>query len=141
MATPLLLEERTVLPPEKPEDLSALLAALSSDTVLVCGRNGHEIALPESVREAPFNVVLALSRPCRLRTCSCGWPMKASFVHCGRRTSWTRHAALRPVGFDEPAAKCVPVQCPGRRLGSCRSRCCALTQRPFRGIRQNRPDD
>jgi excisionase family DNA binding protein len=62
MASPLLLEERTVLPPEQPEDLSALLAALRSDIVSVRGGNGHEITLPESVREALYNVVLALSQ-------------------------------------------------------------------------------
>lgn len=64
MTAPLIpiLEERTVLPPEQPEDLSALLEVLGSDKVSVCGGNGHEITLPTPVREALYDVVLALSQ-------------------------------------------------------------------------------
>ncbi|BCO56944.1 putative antitoxin VapB50 [Mycobacterium intracellulare] len=62
MTAPPILEERTVLPPQQPEDFSALLAALGSDQVSVCGGDGHPITLPDAVREALYNVVLAFSQ-------------------------------------------------------------------------------
>jgi excisionase family DNA binding protein len=38
------------------------LEALGSAEVSVCGDNGHPIALPDPIREALYNVVLALSQ-------------------------------------------------------------------------------
>jgi excisionase family DNA binding protein len=62
MTATLTVEERTVLPPEEPQDLTTLLEALSSGQVSVRGGNRRPIILPEPVREALYNVVLALSQ-------------------------------------------------------------------------------
>ncbi|ETW23196.1 helix-turn-helix domain-containing protein [Mycobacterium gastri] len=62
MTAALAVEERTVLPPQEPRDLSPLLEALASTQVSVCGGNGQPIMLPDPVREAFYNVVLALSQ-------------------------------------------------------------------------------
>jgi excisionase family DNA binding protein len=62
MAATLTVEERTVLPPQQPKNLAPLLEALGSAQVSVCGGNGAPIVLPDSVQDALFNVVLALSQ-------------------------------------------------------------------------------
>jgi excisionase family DNA binding protein len=62
MTATLTVEERTVLPPQKPADLSPLLEALGCAQVAVCGGKGHPITLPDPVRDALYNVVLALSQ-------------------------------------------------------------------------------
>ncbi|UGT91606.1 helix-turn-helix domain-containing protein [Mycobacterium ostraviense] len=62
MTAGVAVEERTVLPPQEPEGLAPLLEALGSPEVSVCGGNGRAITLPDSVRDALYNVVLALSQ-------------------------------------------------------------------------------
>lgn len=57
-----VVEERTLLPSQEPEGLSPLLAALGSAEVSVCGGDGRPITLPDAVRDALYNVVLALSQ-------------------------------------------------------------------------------
>ncbi len=57
----LTVEERTVLPPEEPRDLTPLVEALACEQVSVCGINGRPLVLPEPVREALFNVVNAMA--------------------------------------------------------------------------------
>lgn len=56
------VQERTVLPPNEPQGLNALLEVLGDPEVSVCGRAGIPTTLPEEVREALYNVVLALSQ-------------------------------------------------------------------------------
>lgn len=55
------VQERTVLPPRDPQDMTFLLEALGASEVSVCG-NGQPMTLPEPVRDALYNVVLALSQ-------------------------------------------------------------------------------
>jgi excisionase family DNA binding protein len=62
MGMPAAVQERTVLPPHDPQDMTTLLEALSAPAVSVCGTAGQPMMLPEEVREALYNVVLALSQ-------------------------------------------------------------------------------
>jgi excisionase family DNA binding protein len=62
MTAMLTVEERTVLPPQEPADLTPLLEALGCKQVSVSsGRTGRPIDLPEPVREALYNVVNAMA--------------------------------------------------------------------------------
>ena len=62
MTATLTAEERTVLPPQKLADLTPLLEALGAKRVSVCAGTGEPIVLPAPVREALYNVVLAMSQ-------------------------------------------------------------------------------
>lgn len=56
------VQERTVLPPRDPQDMTSLLEVLGAPEVSVCGNAGQPMTLPEPVRDALYNVVLALSQ-------------------------------------------------------------------------------
>ncbi len=57
-----VVEPRTVLPPKEQQNFAELLEALGSAGVSICDGAGHAIPLPEEVRDAFFNVALAMSQ-------------------------------------------------------------------------------
>jgi excisionase family DNA binding protein len=56
------LQPRTVLPPKEQRNFADLLEALGSSSVSICDGAGHAISLPEEVRDAFYNVALAMSQ-------------------------------------------------------------------------------
>lgn len=60
--TSAVVEPRTVLPPAAPGGLFALLEALKSDSAAVCDGSGERVELPSELREAVYEMTLALSQ-------------------------------------------------------------------------------
>jgi excisionase family DNA binding protein len=57
-----VVEPRTVLPPKERRNFAELLRALGSSEVSICDGAGHPISLPNEVRDAFYNVALAMSQ-------------------------------------------------------------------------------
>src|SRR6476620_7524841 len=57
-----VVEPRTVLPPKDEPNLAELLRALSSSDVSICNGAGNPIRLPREIRDAFYNVALAMSK-------------------------------------------------------------------------------
>ena len=60
--TSAVVEPLTVLPPEAPGGLAALLEALKADNAAVCDGAGEQVLIPPQVKEAFYNVALAMSQ-------------------------------------------------------------------------------